>query len=303
MRTCSTCGSNVIPGDNFCANCGARYDTAPAQISTDAASDTATAAVFDSQPVAAAAINYDEAAAEAVTARPEPATQRSQAGQTANGGQPRPAPAVSYGHYGSPQQPPGQFSAPPGGAATGQHAPVPVAAVDVSTVAASVGFGVPQTAAVCPKCHQVWTTGSQSCTFCGQVWGLPDGIVLSPAGRRLGGVLLDGLLIVCTLVIGWVIWTLVVWAQGQTPGKQLLGMRVVRLDTRTYAGWGKMFLRDFVGKLLVAMVSSLIPFIGGVIADCWLLWDKDRQELWDKIAGTIVVNDPDKQLAPSAAGA
>jgi uncharacterized RDD family membrane protein YckC len=100
-----------------------------------------------------------------------------------------------------------------------------------------------------------------------------------------------------------IIWTLVVWAQGQTPGKQLLGMRVVRLDTRTYAGWGRMFLRDFVGKLLVALVSSLIPFLGGVIADCWLLWDKDRQELWDKIAGTIVVNDPDKQLAPSVAGA
>jgi len=23
-----------------------------------------------------------------------------------------------------------------------------------------------------------------------------------------------------------------------------------------------------------------------------LLWDQDRQELWDKIAGTIVVDDP-----------
>jgi uncharacterized RDD family membrane protein YckC len=142
--------------------------------------------------------------------------------------------------------------------------------------------------------------GAQACTFCGQVWGLPHGIVLSSAGRRLGGVLLDALLIFCTLVIGWIVWTLIVWAQGQTPGKQLLGMRVVRLDTRTYAGWGRMFLRDFVGKLLVALVSSLIPFIGGIIADCWLLWDKDKQELWDKIAGTIVVDDPDKRLLPAA---
>lgn len=306
MRTCSACGYDVIPGDNFCTNCGVHYDTAPPQVSPDAASGTATAAAFDSQPAAAAAINYDEAAAEAVTAQPEPATQRSQAGQTANDGQPQPAPAASYGHYGSPQQEPGQFSAGPfalpGGAAPGQDAPVPVAAVDVSTVAAPAGFGTPQTAAVCPKCGQAWT-GSQSCTFCGQVWGLPEGIVLSSAGRRLGGVLLDALLILCTLVIGWIVWTLIVWAQGQTPGKQVLGMRVIRLDTRTYAGWGRMFLRDFVGKLLVAVVSSLIPFIGAVIADCWLLWDKDKQELWDKLAGTVVVNDPDKRLAPSAAGA
>ena len=142
--------------------------------------------------------------------------------------------------------------------------------------------------------------GLHACTFCGQVWALPKGIVLSPAGRRFGGLLLDALLIVCTLVIGWVIWTLIVWAQGQTPAKQLLGMRVVRLDTKTHAGWGRMFLRDFIGKLVVAAVSSLIPFIGDIAADCWLLWDKDKQELWDKIAGTVVVNDPDKTLAPSA---
>jgi hypothetical protein len=28
-----------------------------------------------------------------------------------------------------------------------------------------------------------------------------------------------------------------------------------------------------------------------------LLWDKDRQQLWDKIAGTIVVDDPDDVLS------
>ena len=60
-----------------------------------------------------------------------------------------------------------------------------------------------------------------------------------------------------------------------------------------------MFLRDFIGKLLVSLTFGLL-FIGGVIADCWLLWDKDKQELWDKIAGTVVVNDPEKLLIPSA---
>jgi uncharacterized RDD family membrane protein YckC len=178
---------------------------------------------------------------------------------------------------------PGQFAAspfaPPPGILVSQPAPQPVAR--------------------CVNCGQAWT-GTQSCGFCGQVWGLPTGIVLSSAGRRFGGYLLDGLLLICTLVIGWVIWTLIVWAQGQTPGKQILGMRVVRLDTRAAAGWGRMFLRDFAGKLLVGMVAALIPFIGTVIAYCWLLWDKDRQELWDKLAGTVVVNDPDRRLLPAA---
>jgi uncharacterized RDD family membrane protein YckC len=132
------------------------------------------------------------------------------------------------------------------------------------------------------------------------VWGLPNGIVLSSAGRRFGGYLLEGLLFVCTLGIGWFIWTLIVWAQGQTPAKQTLGMRVVRLDTRAHAGWGRMFLRDFIGKGIVWLIGALIFAIGAVIADCWLLWDKDKQELWDKLAGTVVVNDPDKRLAPSA---
>jgi uncharacterized RDD family membrane protein YckC len=306
MATCSACGYEVIPGNNLCTNCGVNYDTAPAQVSPDAASDTAAAAAFSGQPAAAAAINTYEPAAEVATAPPEAATPQYQAGQTATEGQPQPVPGPAYGHYASSQQPPGQFPAgplaPPGWPAAGQDARVSMAAVAVSRPPALVGPGITQAATACPKCGQAWT-GSQSCTFCGQVWGLPNGIVLSSAGRRLGGFLLDGLLIACTLVIGWIVWTLIVWTQGQTPAKQLLGMRVVRLDTRTHAGWGRMFLRDFVGKLIVAVIGSLIPFIGNVVADCWLLWDKDKQELWDKIAGTVVVNDPDRSLAPSAAGA
>ena len=175
---------------------------------------------------------------------------------------------------------------------------LPPAAVDMDRASVPAGFSVPQRAAVCLGCGQAWT-GSQACTFCGQVWGLPKGITLSSAGRRFGGYLLEGLLLICTLGIGWIIWTLVVWARGQTPAKQVLGMRVVRLDTRAHAGWGRMFLRDFIGKLLVSLTFGLL-FIGGVIADCWLLWDKDKQELWDKIAGTVVVNDPEKVLIPSA---
>jgi uncharacterized RDD family membrane protein YckC len=273
MGTCSACGREVMPGENFCSNCGAPQGPAPAQVSADPASHSAAAAAFDGQPAAAATAGFGEPAAGARMAQPDMT-----------------------------RQPPGQFPAgpfaPPGGAADTQAPLVSAPAVNVSSVPARGAAGPSLAAATCPNCGQPWS-GAQSCGFCGQLWGLPIGFRVSSAGRRFGGYLLDLLLIVCTLVIGWFIWTLVVWAQGQTPAKQLLGMRVIRLDTRTYAGWGRMFLRDFVGKGIVWLIGYLILFIGAVIADCWLLWDKDKQELWDKLAGTVVVDDPQKRLGPS----
>jgi uncharacterized RDD family membrane protein YckC/ribosomal protein L32 len=265
MRTCSSCGQQVMPEDNFCANCGTRYD--PVQVVTGTTAGT-----------------------------PDEEGQPVRVTQADAGGQPA-GPPAGYGQYGSPQQPADQPgpgpSALPNAAAPGTAIQQPGYGAEYGMPAPAV-YGIPQAAVLCANCGQAWT-GSEACAYCGQVRGLPAGIALSSPGRRLGGYLLDGLLLVVTLVIGWIIWTLVVWAQGQTPGKQILGMRVVRLDTRTYAGWGRMFLRDFVGKLIVGAISSLL-LVTWVIACCWLLWDKDRQELWDKIAGTIVVNDPDKRL-------
>lgn len=300
METCSACGYDIIPGDSFCTSCGARYAPAPAQIHPDAGDRAGAASAVDSQP---AVTDLREPPTDTRTERPDLTVSQDQQGQSASSWRTQPMPGADYAPYESPGQPLGQFSAgsfaPPGdGTAAIRTAPALQAVADVRRVPAPAGLSVPP-ATVCPSCSQAWT-GSQSCGFCGQVWGLPNGIVLSSAGRRFGGYLLEGLLVVCTLVIGWFIWTLIVWAQGQTPAKQLLGMRVVRLDTRAYAGWGRMFLRDFVGKGIVWLVGVALFAIGAVIADCWLLWDKDKQELWDKLAGTVVVNDPDKQLAPVA---
>ena len=292
MKTCSTCGYEVSPEDLFCSNCGTRQ--AKAEAESRSAGDVA----FDGQPSGAAAINYGSAAGAYLT-QPDPTTQpRFPAAQ---GGWPPPGSEAVQDRYAPPPSAPGQFPpgqyAPPGGPAASDGAYAPPPAVNApSGFPAPAGFGAPQAVTVCPNCGQGWT-GLQSCTFCGQVRGLPNGISVSSAGRRFGGYLLEGLLFVCTLAIGWVIWSLIVWTQGQTPAKQVLGMRVVRLDTRTHAGWGRMFLREIIGKFVVSLVGSLV-LIGVVIADLWLLWDKDKQELWDKIAGTVVVNDPEKRLIP-----
>ncbi|MDQ6697220.1 MAG: hypothetical protein M3Z46_07150, partial [Actinomycetota bacterium] len=38
----------------------------------------------------------------------------------------------------------------------------------------------------------------------------------SSVGKRFGGYLLEGLLLVVTLGLGWLIWSLIVWNKGQT---------------------------------------------------------------------------------------
>ena len=52
----------------------------------------------------------------------------------------------------------------------------------------------------------------------------------SPAKRFAGHMLEIGLLIV-TLFAGWVVWSVIAYGRGQTPAKQLLNMRVVKLET------------------------------------------------------------------------
>lgn len=80
---------------------------------------------------------------------------------------------------------------------------------------------------------------------------------LASARHRLGGKALDVILSVLTFNIGWLIWSLVVWGQGQTPGKQILKLRVYDKTTGKPAKWGHMAIREFG---LPVAVSLLIVF-------------------------------------------
>ena len=108
--------------------------------------------------------------------------------------------------------------------------------------------------------------------------------------------MLEVVLIIVTLVVGWLIWSFVVWGDGQSPAKRILRMRVVKVETRQKASWGTMALREIVGKWLIMILLGVVPFLP-LVLDFMLLWDKNRQQLWDKVAGTIVVDDPNRRLA------
>jgi len=126
----------------------------------------------------------------------------------------------------------------------------------------------------------------------------PDPLsMLASKGRRFGAYLLEIPLALVTLGIGYLVWMLIVWARGQTPAKQVLNMRVVRLEERRAAHWGIMALRNFVLSVLISIPLELI-FPG--LSILWLLANgiallvsRRNQALWDMMLKTVVVHDPD----------
>ncbi len=122
---------------------------------------------------------------------------------------------------------------------------------------------------------------------------LPPGTQLSSHGKRFGAYLLDGVLMVFTFGIGWLIWALIRWSEGQTPAKQLLNMRVIKVDRMRVASWGDMFVRDFLTKgLLVALLGLATCGIGHLVAILMIFAGTNRQALWDRMCNTFVVDDP-----------
>ena len=63
-------------------------------------------------------------------------------------------------------------------------------------------------------------------------------ISIASPGVRLGAFLLDCVFAVITLGIGWIIWSLVVWGKGTTPGHQVLKVYIVDAKTNQFCSWG-----------------------------------------------------------------
>jgi uncharacterized RDD family membrane protein YckC len=74
-------------------------------------------------------------------------------------------------------------------------------------------------------------------------------------------------------------------ARGQTPGKRLVGMRVVSDATGNRIGYGRAF-----GRYVMTVVFGLLV-VPWVLDYLWPLWDGKNQALHDKIVGSVVVRD------------
>ena len=86
------------------------------------------------------------------------------------------------------------------------------------------------------------------------------------------------------LTFGWagLYFTLsLAWWNGQTPGKRMLGLRVVRLDASPLGLWESF---ERFGGYTANLATGLLGFFQ-------VTWDANRQAFHDKLAGTVVVLD------------
>jgi uncharacterized RDD family membrane protein YckC len=76
---------------------------------------------------------------------------------------------------------------------------------------------------------------------------------------------------------------------GQTVGRQVTGIRVVRADGQPI-GFGFAMVREVLVKaLLVGVVSSATGGIAGLLDVLWPLWDEQHRALHDLVVDTRVV--------------
>jgi hypothetical protein len=112
---------------------------------------------------------------------------------------------------------------------------------------------------------------------------------LASAGARLGAHLMEGLLALVTLGIGWIIWSLVEWGKGTTPGHKVLKQYIVDEKTGKTFSWGRMALREVVIKGILCGVLYVITFSIFYFVDSLMVVRDDRRTIHDRISGSLVV--------------
>ncbi len=112
-------------------------------------------------------------------------------------------------------------------------------------------------------------------------------------GRRIGALGLTVCLVAGTLVVGWLVWSVVEWRNGRTPSYRLLGLRVVRRSDGLPVGLGRSFLRSGV-CCPVLVVPTVV--VGAVVLLCFAfgasppdgLFRQPRRAPWDVLTATDV---------------
>jgi uncharacterized RDD family membrane protein YckC len=121
---------------------------------------------------------------------------------------------------------------------------------------------------------------------------------LATLGQRLGAFCVDVLLMVVTLVVGWLVWSCFTFSKGQSPAKAILGHRVVRQDTGEAAPWGDMFLRNVILQFGFMLLSVLLLGLPLLVGGAMIFAGDLRQTAWDRMVGTRVVVDPQGLTLP-----
>jgi uncharacterized RDD family membrane protein YckC len=155
----------------------------------------------------------------------------------------------------------------------------------------------------CPSCHKEITADAFFCTWCSKFLPSPEigekanffvrwvALVLDPliavvlylmAIATVGVISPDlGMAVAVLLPIAYFVWFLSLLRTGRTPGKLFMGLQVVHHQTGELPGFGKMFLREIIGRFISGLFFGLGYW--------WALFDKNGQAWHDKLAGTVVL--------------
>ncbi|MEU4692618.1 RDD family protein [Actinoplanes sp. NPDC023714] len=114
---------------------------------------------------------------------------------------------------------------------------------------------------------------------------IPPAPALVTPGRRVVAGLLDLLLFVVTLGVGWLGWAMFTWPAGQTPAKRLLGHVVADGVTGLPFGRKRMAVREMCLKVALNVVT-LTAFAW---IDCFFVFSEQHRTLHDRISNSVVV--------------
>lgn len=103
------------------------------------------------------------------------------------------------------------------------------------------------------------------------IFGVPPALIGLATNRAIGNVL---------SFVGLAIIGYLNGATGQTPGKKIVGLRLVRERDGQLLGGGMGIVRE---------IAHFLDTIACLIGWLWPLWDQKRQTFADKICGTVVV--------------
>jgi uncharacterized RDD family membrane protein YckC len=115
-------------------------------------------------------------------------------------------------------------------------------------------------------------------------------------GKRLEALAITPVLIVGTLGVGWLAWSVVEWRNGRTPSYRRLGLRVVRCSDGRPIGLFRSLVRSGLCCTLLVIPTVVI---GAIIGACFALGAsppdgllrQPRRAPWDFLTSTMVVDE------------